>query len=73
MVLIGVDSSNLVFYGAPNKKGHQNGQLQIQVQSLESGVLNEVLGKLNVKNVSKFSFLRTFIKYSVLTICFLLV
>ena len=59
MVLIGVDSSNLVFDGATNKKGHQHGQLQIRVPSLESGVLNEVLGKLNVKNVSKYIFLRT--------------
>ena len=51
MAQIGVDSSFFVFAGATNKKGHKNGQLKIWVPSLESDVLNDYLGKLEVKKV----------------------
>ena len=58
MIPIGVDSRFFLFDGATNQKGHQNGQLEIRVPSLDTGVLNEYLGKLKVKNkVIKYIFL----------------
>ena len=52
MLSIDIDSTFYVFENWTNKKGHRRGQLQIEVTSLEPGILNEELGKLNVKIVS---------------------
>jgi hypothetical protein len=54
MISIDIDSTHYVFENWTNKKGHRCGQLQIEVSSLEPGILNEELGKLNVKIVSYF-------------------
>ena len=58
MITIGVDSRFFLFDGATNEKGHEKGQLEIEVPSLDTGVLNEYLGKLKVQiKVIKYIFL----------------